>query len=64
MLNQAGETINFAEVEDLNNSSRFKLSLKGQNATYLLLDVLSGNKNDLVDSCRIEINSLTLSKPK
>jgi len=64
MLNQAGDIANFTEVEDLNNSSRFKLSIKGQNAAYLLLDVLSGNKNDLVDSCRIEINSLTLSKPK
>jgi hypothetical protein len=42
-------------------SHKFQVSLTGQNSTYLLLNVQTSDKNDLMKSCIVDINSLSVS---
>jgi hypothetical protein len=61
LLNQRADTISSIENQySPDNSSRFKLAIRGQNPAYLLLEVLRDNKNDLIDDCALEINSLAV----
>ena len=46
------------------NFSKFRLSITSQNPAYLLLNVLGYNKNDLINECTVEINSLAVSPHK
>ncbi|HBB34048.1 MAG TPA: hypothetical protein DDZ80_29605 [Cyanobacteria bacterium UBA8803] len=47
--------------DDLSN---FQLSIRGQNPAYLMLDVVSYDRDDAINSCKIDINSLTVSPQK
>jgi hypothetical protein len=42
-------------------SHKFQVSLSGQNPAYLLLNVQTSDKNDLINSCVVDINSLQVS---
>ena len=42
-------------------SHKFQASLTGQNAAYLLLNVQTSDKDDLIKSCIVDINSLQVS---
>jgi hypothetical protein len=41
--------------------SRFKESISGQDAAYLLLDVLTYDESDRINYCTLAINALTVS---
>lgn len=65
MLDKEGKTVSSTENQySPNNSSSFSLSIQGKDSAYLLLDVLSYDKNDLINHCTLEINSLVVSPQK
>lgn len=61
LVDRKGEIISTTENKLLPQSSEFSLSISGKNPTYLLLDVTTSNKNDLINKCTLEINSLSVS---
>ncbi len=64
-LNKDGQILSSSEAKYVPNDSRkFAVSISGKNSSYLLLDILSYDKKNLVDFCNIEINSLTVSNSK
>jgi hypothetical protein len=64
-LNKDGEILSTSESKYVyNDSRRFALSISGKNSTYLLLDILSYDKKNLSDFCKMEINSVRLSNQK
>jgi hypothetical protein len=63
MLNKEGQIVSSTETSR-HVSSKFKLPIRGKNSTYLLLDALTYDKNDLISSCTIEIASLAISAQK
>jgi hypothetical protein len=65
MLNKEGQIVSSLEKDYYpKDSPRFKLSMRAQNPAYLLLDVLSYDKNDLINSCTLEINSVAVATQK
>jgi hypothetical protein len=44
--------------------TKFDLSVRGQDSAYLLLNILNYDQNDLVNSCTLQINPLTVFNPK
>ncbi len=65
MLNQEGNIISSTKNELFDeNSSKFSLSITGKNATYLLLNLLNYDKDDLINECTLELNSLVVSSQK
>jgi hypothetical protein len=64
-LNKDGEIFSSLEAKYVpNDSRRFALSISGKNSTYLLLDILSYDRNNLSNFCKMEINSVTVSNQK
>jgi hypothetical protein len=62
---RVGQTISTTGNRYFTHSfSKFRLSITGQNPAYLLLNVLGYNKNDLINECTVEINSLAVSPHK
>jgi hypothetical protein len=62
MLNADGQIISSTEHQSFpKDSQRFSLSILGQDASYLLLNVRSYDQNNIVNSCSLEINSLAVS---
>ena len=65
MLNQKGQIVSSIETKySRQESGSFKLSLNGENPAYLLLDVLTYDKNNLVRLCTVQIDSLAVSSQK
>ncbi len=65
MFNKEGQILtSIATKYSLEDSSNFRVPISGKNSAYLLLDVLTYDKNDAVNFCTLEINSLTVSKEK
>ncbi len=65
MLNQSGHIVSTRKNEIFSqNSFNFRLSIAGQNPAYLWLDILKSDKNDLINACTLEINSLAVSSYK
>ena len=65
MLSQEGNIINSLKNELFNeNSSEFRLSITSNNASYLLLNLLSYDKDNLINQCTIELHSLVVSPRK
>jgi len=62
-LNKEGQIVSSTE-NLVRDSSSFRLSISGKNSAYLLLDVETYDKNNLMNSCTIELNSLTVSAQK
>jgi hypothetical protein len=63
MLNKEGQIVSATETS-AKVSSKFKLPIRGKNSTYLLLEALTYDKNNLINSCTIEIDSLAISAQK
>lgn len=62
MLNNEGKVLRVSEtVHYPGQPSNFTLSLQNPNAAYLLLDVLSSDKNNHIDYCSTEIKKLSVS---
>lgn len=64
MLDSQGQIVSSTEsayTHQPRQVTNFELSVHGQNSTYLLLNVLSYNRDDLVDSCTLQINPLKVS---
>ncbi|WP_341737538.1 hypothetical protein [Microcoleus sp. CAWBG640] len=65
LWNNQGKLINSTETAyNLTASPKLNLLLEGKNPTYLLLEVLSTNKQDLTNQCQLEISNLAISAPK
>lgn len=65
MLSQEGNIISSTKNELFNeNSSKFRLSITNNNASYLLLNLLNYDKDNLINQCAIELNSLVVSPHK
>ena len=63
MLNRAGEIVSSTESVYQHNPKRvtpFELSVQGQNSAYLLFDMLNSNQKDLVQSCILQIQPLSV----
>ncbi|MEZ2235396.1 hypothetical protein [Microcoleus sp.] len=65
LWNNQGKLINSSETV-YNSTALPKLNLlvEGKNPNYLLLEVLSTNKQDLTNQCQLEINNLAISTQK
>jgi len=64
-LNKDGQILSSSAAKYVPNDLRkFAVSISGKNSSYLLLDILSYDKKNLVDFCNIEINSLTVFNSK
>ncbi|MDQ2096158.1 MAG: hypothetical protein QQW96_00710 [Tychonema bourrellyi B0820] len=65
LWNNQGKLINSTETAyNLTASPKLNLLLEGKSPNYLLLEVLSTNKQDLTNQCQLEINNLAISAPK
>ena len=65
MLNKEGQIVSSTEAKySPRDSSKFRVSISGKNSAYLVLDILTYDKNDAVNSCTLEINSLAVSSKK
>jgi hypothetical protein len=66
LWNKQGKLINSAAQNyTQTNSSDLNLSLEGKNPAYLLLEVLSSDKQDLTNQCQLGVNNLAVhSNPK
>ncbi len=65
LWNNQGKLINSTETAyNLVASSKLNLLLEGKNPTYLLLEVLSTNKQNSTNKCQLEINNLAISVKK
>ncbi len=65
MLNQEGNIISSTKNKFFDeNSSKFRLSITNNNASYLLLNLLSYDKNNLINQCTLELNSLVVTSHK
>jgi hypothetical protein len=65
MLNKDGQTLSSTEPAYFPNKvTPFRFSAHGKNATYLLLDLLGYDKNNLINSCTLELQSLAVSAKK
>lgn len=65
LWNNQGKLINSTETAyDLTASPKLNLLFEGKTSTYLLLEVLSSNKQDLSNQCQLEINNLSISTQK
>lgn len=61
-LNQKGKVFTSTEEQYFpKGSANFELAMPTKKSAYLLLDVLSYDEDNLVNSCKIEINSLEVS---
>lgn len=64
MLDSQGQIVSSTESayhHQPRQVTNFELSVSGQNATYLLLNVLNYNRDNLVESCTLQINPLKVS---
>ena len=67
MLDSQGQIISSTESvyhHQPKQVTDFELSVRAENPTYLLLNVLNYNRDDLVDSCTLQINPLKISTQK
>ena len=65
LWNNQGKSINSTETAyNLAASPKLNLLLEGKNPTYLLLEVLTTNKQNLTNQCQLEINNLAISTQK
>ncbi|XZO02739.1 MAG: hypothetical protein ACM65L_02810 [Microcoleus sp.] len=65
LWNNQGKLINSSEtVYNSTALPKLNLLIEGKNPNYLLLEVLSSNKQDLTNQCQLEINNLTISTQK
>ena len=65
MLNREGQIISSTENQYFPKNSRsFRFPIVGKNAAYLLFNIRSYDKNNVVNSCTLEINSLAVSQQK
>ncbi|MBE9186879.1 hypothetical protein IQ270_20005 [Microcoleus sp. LEGE 07076] len=66
LWDKQGNLINSAQMEyDRKSAINLNLSVGGKNTTYLMLEVLSSDKQELTNQCQLEINNLSVgSKPK
>ena len=64
MLNQEGNIIGSIKNEFFSDSSKFTLSITGKNQTYLLLNLLKYDRDELINECTRELNSLVVSSHK
>jgi hypothetical protein len=65
VLNKQGQVISSTEEKYITrNLPRFKLSVRGTDSAYLLLDVLNYDKNNSINFCTLELNNLTVSPQK
>ncbi|GAB4177285.1 MAG: hypothetical protein Fur006_08830 [Coleofasciculaceae cyanobacterium] len=67
MLDSQGQIISSTESvyhHQPKQVTDFELSVRGENPIYLLLNVLNYNRDDLVDSCTLQINPLKISTQK
>jgi hypothetical protein len=65
MLNMEGQVVSSLKTKySRKQSANFKISISGKNPAYLLLDILTYDKNDLVELCTVEIKSLAVSPKK
>lgn len=65
MFNSEGQIISSTAAKySPQDSSNFRVPISGKNSAYLLLDVLTYDKNDAVNFCTLEITSLAVSKQK
>lgn len=65
MFNKEGQIVSSTAAKySPQDSSNFRVPISGKNSAYLLLDVLTYDKNDAVNFCTLEINSLAVSKQK
>jgi hypothetical protein len=62
MLNNEGKVLRVSEtVHYSGEPSNFRVSIQNPNAAYLLLDILSSDKNNHIDYCSTEIKNLSVS---
>lgn len=62
MLNPEGQIVSSIETKySRQESANFKLALTGDNPAYLLLDILTYDRNHSVKLCTLQIDSLTVS---
>jgi hypothetical protein len=64
MLDSQGQIVSSTEsayTHQPRQVTNFELTVRGQNSTYLLLNVLNYNRDDLVESCTLQINPLKVS---
>ncbi|HEY9608057.1 hypothetical protein [Allocoleopsis sp.] len=64
MLDAEGQIVSSTEdtySHTLKKVTPFELSIQGQNSAYLLLNILNYDQNDLVNSCTLQIEALTVS---
>ncbi len=62
MLNNEGKVLRVSETVNYpGQPSNFRVSIQNPNAAYLLLDVLSSDKNNHIDYCSTEIKNLSVS---
>lgn len=67
MLDTEGDIVSSTESAYSHTPQRitkFDLSVRGQDSAYLLLNILNYDQNDLVNSCTLQINPLTVLNPK
>ncbi|AFZ20765.1 hypothetical protein [Allocoleopsis franciscana] len=67
MLDKEGDIVSSTESayrHTPEKSTKFDLSVRGQDSAYLLLNILNYDQNDLVNSCTLQINPLTVFNPK
>jgi len=63
LWDKQGKLINSAKMEYGGKSAiDLNLSVEGRNPIYLLLEVLSSDKQDLTNQCQLEINNLAVSR--
>lgn len=64
MLDAEGQIVSSTEDTYTHTPKKvtpFELSIQGQNSAYLLVNILTYDQNDLVNSCTLQIESLTVS---
>jgi hypothetical protein len=65
MLNKEGQIVSSIKTKySRQESANFTLPISGENPAYLLLDILTYDKNDSVKLCTVQIDSLALSPQK
>ena len=66
LWDKQGMLIDSAEMEyGAKSAINLNLSVEGKNPIYLLLEVLSSDKQDLTNQCQLEINNLSVhNNPK
>lgn len=59
-LNPEGQIVSSTANQDFTLNSRFRLTISGNQAKYLLLTIRSQDENNVINSCTSEINSLAV----